>query len=574
MWANPASKPVLCLLGAALAVRIGAALAVQYWLDNRWQRQFVIEGDAEGYWMLGQAIAERAPYAAYEPPRYVMRMPGFPLLLAIPNRLAGGSFLAARLFLAVIGTAACGLVYLLGKELCDERIGLLAGWFAAVSPALAGFSVMILSETPFALGILASLWGMTRLMRAVSTETSDLHALLGWSTLTGASIALATYMRPSWLPAAGLFPLGLILARGLRRESLFAGGVMAATVLFALLPWGIRNHNVTGHWVFTTLWSGPSLYDGLNPEADGSSNMEFMTRDDLSTRNERISSQSALLGQRGEIRPRQSRPRGPTRFLQALPILEDLALGRRGGESCRSPGDLSFHHRLIRWRGLRDLASSPKCFAARDHAWPGSVLCDAACGVCRIDSLSVAGGISLGRDRGRGVVSVLFCKAAAGRRCLMICRQTLRKTLKWFAAIVFLLAAAAGGYGYWLWHHCDEYLLKILIAKQQELAPDWDVEIGRAHFDWHRRVHIYDVKIKARGQKRTILTLPEVVAAIDREKFEREQKIDIQSVQRKKRGRGPLPGCRRQMELAGPVDARAVPSQPARMDNREKARSS
>jgi len=112
----------------------------------------------------------------------------------------------------------------------------------------------------------------------------------------------------------------------------------------------------------------------------------------------------------------------------------------------------------------------------------------------------------------------------------MISRHTFRKTLKWFGILLLLGGTAAGGYGYWLWYHCDEYLLKLLIQKQEQFAPDWDVEIGRAHFDWHRRIHIYNVKIKAKGQKRTIVTLPEVILAIDRQKFERNQEIEIQTV--------------------------------------------
>ncbi len=112
----------------------------------------------------------------------------------------------------------------------------------------------------------------------------------------------------------------------------------------------------------------------------------------------------------------------------------------------------------------------------------------------------------------------------------MMSRQTLRKTLKWLAAILLVAGVAGGGYGYWLWVHCDEYLVKLLLQKQLELAPDWDMEIGRAHFDWYRRVHVYDVKLKAKGQDHTVATLPEVVIAIDRELFRSEQKIEIESV--------------------------------------------
>jgi hypothetical protein len=56
-------------------------------------------------------------------------------------------------------------------------------------------------------------------------------------------------------------------------------GVVTATLLLALLPWAVRNHHVTGHWVWTTLWMGPSLYDGLNPHATGDSDMTFYERD-------------------------------------------------------------------------------------------------------------------------------------------------------------------------------------------------------------------------------------------------------------------------------------------------------
>jgi hypothetical protein len=50
------------------------------------------------------------------------------------------------------------------------------------------------------------------------------------------------------------------------------------------LPWGLRNQAVTGHFTLTTFWVGPSLYDGLNPQATGDSDMRFFDEENLLAR--------------------------------------------------------------------------------------------------------------------------------------------------------------------------------------------------------------------------------------------------------------------------------------------------
>lgn len=91
-------------------------------------------------------------------------------------------------------------------------------------------------------------------------------------------------MRPSWILAGPVLWV-LLTATSLRRgRACLAGGAACLVMLACLLPWGLRNHAVSGHFTFTTFWLGPSLYDGLNPQATGDSNMEFFDEEALLTR--------------------------------------------------------------------------------------------------------------------------------------------------------------------------------------------------------------------------------------------------------------------------------------------------
>jgi 4-amino-4-deoxy-L-arabinose transferase-like glycosyltransferase len=275
---------LLVVLALALALRVGAAVGLQYQLDHVWHRQFLIEGDANGYWELGRKLAAGEAYSIYSPPRYVLRMPGFPALVALPMRIAGENFLFARFVMAAVGTAACALVYALGRQLFDKRIGLLAAALAAVSPTFVIFSVMVLSETLFAATLLVSLACYAKLL-SLDFSTADRRRGVVWSLAAGAATALACYVRPSWLLAAPAFAVWIMLfSRGHRVQALFRGTFMLLALFAALTPWAIRNYRVTGHVVFTTLWLGPSLYDGLNPHATGDSDMTFYERDRLTGR--------------------------------------------------------------------------------------------------------------------------------------------------------------------------------------------------------------------------------------------------------------------------------------------------
>lgn len=281
MWSIISRKPLLFILLSAFALRIAAAGALQHQLDHTWNRSFLIEGDANGYWELGRKIAHGEAYEIGD--RKVLRMPGFPAVLAISMTLAGESLLFARILMGVIGTAACGLVFCLGTELFDRKIGLLASGLSAILPTFVGFSVLILSETLFAVTLLASLWFMAKLIKTGFT-TNERQRGIGLSLTVGVMIAAACYVRPSWLLVGPLFGVLYLFSvdNSNRKAALFRSGLVLVGLYLALTPWAYRNWQVSGHWTVTTLWAGPSLYDGLNPDAKGDSDMAFIEKDNLS----------------------------------------------------------------------------------------------------------------------------------------------------------------------------------------------------------------------------------------------------------------------------------------------------
>ena len=285
-----ANRCLLMMLAVALALRLGLAVAVQQLVDRPPPKLCLITGDAEGYWELARNIAAGRDYAIFQPPRHVLRVPGFPLLLAISQLLFGENPFAARCLLACVGTAACGLTYWLGRELVDETTGLIAGLYTALSPTQTLFSVLILSETAFAAALLVSLIAIARLTRRSDGNDSPWRQV-GLPMMVGVLIGFATLVRPTWLyVGAAISSLVIFVSRQGRHEgqtgwkpiplALSVAGVLCG-IAVSMAPWTVRNYYVTGHVVPTTLWVGASLYDGLNPTATGDSDMQFFEDDRL-----------------------------------------------------------------------------------------------------------------------------------------------------------------------------------------------------------------------------------------------------------------------------------------------------
>ncbi len=293
------------VVGVALMVRLVAAVVIDRQVARTPGRVCLIEGDAAGYWELGRKIVHGEDYVLYDPPRSVLRMPGFPVVLAVSQFLFGENLFAARCMLSLIGALTCGLVYRLGCEVATDGVALLASLGTALSPPLIAFSPLLLSETTFAATLTANLltiaWMFSERRRSIDLCATGLASAsndekktlaepvahgkpsvrFGLAILVGLTGALATYMRPTWLPVVPVAAVMYWVLGRLDRRRSYEAVVMVLSLVVGMSPWMIRNAVVTGHVVITTLWDGPSLYDGLHPGATGESDMRFFEQEQL-----------------------------------------------------------------------------------------------------------------------------------------------------------------------------------------------------------------------------------------------------------------------------------------------------
>lgn len=260
------------LLAIAMLLRLAAVVVWQARFGDRF-----LFGDSESYWELARRLASGEPYQFGECGT-MFRTPGYPLVLApLFLVLSHPPILAARILGCVLGACAVVIIAKWAQSLFGERTGRIAGVIAAVHPELVMASVLVLSEAAFLpVWCLHLLWLGRALQGAGDDSEADGKLHLVWAGLAGITAGLATLIRPSallWLVFAAV--VGVIFRRPTWKSFSVWAVALVATCL-VMLPWWIRNWTICGQFVSTTTQVGASLYDGLNPQATGGSDMQIV----------------------------------------------------------------------------------------------------------------------------------------------------------------------------------------------------------------------------------------------------------------------------------------------------------
>jgi len=265
-------RAVLVAVGVALALRVGAVGAFDSGIFLRLRGRPTSEWanrpffpDSVEFLRMAWNIRTGRGFMVSETSR-IGRMPGYPVFLALLGMVFGERFLAYRLADSLLGAGLAGLLAWLGRAVFSRREGLVAAAIGAVYPAFVVYVVFTLSETLFMVLLVA---GSACLAMACSRRG------LGWPVLAGLFFGLAALVRASHLLCVPLVAVLWVVLRRFEKATIGKAAVMLGVFVACLVPWTARNWWASGgHLVVTTLRTGPSLYEGLNPKATGGPMMD------------------------------------------------------------------------------------------------------------------------------------------------------------------------------------------------------------------------------------------------------------------------------------------------------------
>lgn len=257
---------VMALVLVALIVR-GAVLGIALNRDDP------PLPDSELYRAYASRIAEGEPYDLDG--NGALRTPGYPIFIAFCWSIAGSdNRISVLIAQALLGAGTVLLVALMGRRLeargWPRGTAITSGAIACFEPYGLMLGTLELSETLFTFLMLLSVWTSMRCI-----DGGEARGTWIASIVAGISAGAAILVRPSALLLVPIAAVGWLMAHSAFRQSWIPLAITLLATLATLSPWWIRNFQRYGAFVPTTLNVGESLYDGLNPRADGGSNMEF-----------------------------------------------------------------------------------------------------------------------------------------------------------------------------------------------------------------------------------------------------------------------------------------------------------
>ncbi|MGI8863612.1 MAG: ArnT family glycosyltransferase [Solirubrobacteraceae bacterium] len=245
------------VLVCALILAVEAAAILLFSVEGR---HHVLGGiDGVNYEAYARNLADHGSFSSATAPPYsgsVFRTPGYPALLAVLHLFGGKSLLLVRAAqFALVGLTGL-LVYFIASAVSSEAVARVATLLSISYLPLLWYAREHLSD------VLATVLAAAIVWSVLWATRTDGRTSLGRFALVGVLAGLAGLVRPELAPVVIVIAAGVILWPGrlTRRTAAKGSAVMGVAFLVSLLPWTIRNYELTHRVLPFGTASGTSLY--------------------------------------------------------------------------------------------------------------------------------------------------------------------------------------------------------------------------------------------------------------------------------------------------------------------------
>ena len=109
-------------------------------------------------------------------------------------------------------------------------------------------------------------------------------------------------------------------------------------------------------------------------------------------------------------------------------------------------------------------------------------------------------------------------------------RSELKRTLYGLGILLLIAGTTTAVYVHHVWNHSDKLLEQAIRQHLTGLVPGCRIEFARCRFDLLRRVRLDEVTLYSEAHGRSLVDIPEVIVAIDRQALAQRQQLVIQHI--------------------------------------------
>ncbi len=217
---------IILILIVALGLRL---LYINSILDNP------PTSDAKDYNELALSLASGKGYVYPDSGPTSRRAPLPSAFFALVYMIFGYNITIARIAQVLVSTLTCFIIYILGKQIFTEKVGLTSATIAAIYPSFITFSGDLFSETLLIFLLVMSMYLFLKKDRILSMN----------SFLSGLCFGLAALTRPSviLLPLF-IFFIVAFFKKETSKETSKKILIVTVAMFIVIMPWTIRNYCV------------------------------------------------------------------------------------------------------------------------------------------------------------------------------------------------------------------------------------------------------------------------------------------------------------------------------------------